>query len=384
MINTCTVTLVADRKARKLIRGVARPNPSAVVAVTGCYAEGVGRAVLRAMPEVDLVRGTSDRALLPEAVLLELRRRRAMGLLRPSDQPAQPAEPRVRAMLKVQDGCEHVCGFCIVPAVRGGHRSRPHDEVMDEARRRIDGGARELVLCGIRLGAYGWDQPERRGSRFLPLARLLDDLAALPGLLRLRLSSILPLDVGPELFQQMADLPPVCEHTHLPLQSGDDEVLRRIGRGYTTRRYAALAEQARAAMPGLALATDLLVGYPGETAEQFGRTLDFCRRMAFADLHIFAYSPRPGTRAASLDDDVAPAEKQARSRALHDLRDELRVQFRAGREGREAEILVEQAGNQRITGLTRDYLRVAARGSARLGELTTVRLGADSYFSSEV
>lgn len=378
------MTLVADRKARKLIRGVARPNPSAVVAVTGCYAEGVGRAVLQAMPEVDLVRGTSDRALLPEAVLLELRRRRAMGLLRPVDGPATSAEPRVRAMLKVQDGCEHVCGFCIVPAVRGGHRSRPHSEVMDEARRRIDAGARELVLCGIRLGAYGWDQPDRRGSRFVPLLRLLDDLAALPGLLRLRLSSILPLDVGPDLFRHLADLPPVCEHLHLPLQSGDDELLRRIGRGYTTRRYAALVEQARAAMPGLALASDVLVGYPGETDEQFGRTLEFCRRMAFADLHIFAYSPRPGTPAAALVDDVPPAEKQARSRALHELRDELRQRFRAGREGGDAEILVERAHDHRVFGLTRDYLRIEAGGAAQPGALITVPLSADSYVSSEV
>ncbi|NUQ00182.1 MAG: MiaB/RimO family radical SAM methylthiotransferase [Armatimonadetes bacterium] len=374
VVNTCTVTLVADRKARKLVRGVARANPQAVVAVTGCYAEGVGRAVLEAMPEVDLVRGNREREVLPQAVLLELRRRQALGLMRLVASGPEPTAPRIRAMLKVQDGCSHVCGFCIVPAVRGGLRSRRPGEVLDEVRRKVDEGVREFVLCGIRLGTYGWDWPERRGSRFRPLSELLLALAGIPGVARLRLSSILPLDVGPDLFALMADLPQVCEHLHLPLQAGDDQTLRRMGRGYRVGRFAALAAEARRWMPGLALATDVLVGYPGETAAQFANTLAFCRDMAFADMHIFSYSPRPGTPAAALPDDVGPAEKQARSQALHALRDELRQRYRQPLVGQTVEVLVEECGPAWVEGLTRTYIRCRAQGRAALGTTTTVRV----------
>jgi threonylcarbamoyladenosine tRNA methylthiotransferase MtaB len=373
VVNTCTVTLVADRKARKLVRSVARGNRQAVLAVTGCYAQGTSRALLEAMPEVDLVRGTAEQELLPEAVLLELRRRDALGLLTPR-QAAAPRPQRVRAMLKVQDGCNHVCSYCIVPTVRGGHRSRRPEDVLDEVHRRVDEGVRELVLCGIRLGAYGWDWPERRGSRFRPLLGLLERIATVPGVARLRLSSVLPLDVGPDLFRVMAELPPVCEHLHLPLQSGDDGVLRRMGRGYRTSRFAALVERAREAMPGVALASDVMVGYPGETRAEFAHTLDFCRQVAFADMHVFSYSPRPGTAAAELPDDVPPTVKQRRSQALHALRDDLRYSFRTPLAGRTVEILVEAADDGWVAGLTRDYVRLRAPGRAAPGALVEVHV----------
>jgi len=382
IVNTCTVTLVADRKARKLVRGVAARNESAVVAVTGCYAEGLGRAVLEAMPEVDVVRGTHDRASLPEAVLLELRKREALGLLRPVGGDDRAPEPRVRAMLKVQDGCRHYCAYCIVPSVRGPLTSRRHDDVVAEARDRVRGGVRELVLCGIRLGAFGVDWPERRGSRFAPFERLVSELAGVEGLARLRLSSVLPLDCGPKLFAVMAAAPTVCEHLHLPLQSGDDTTLRRMGRGYTTRRFRSLVDAAREHLGDVALATDVMVGFPGETRRQFEHTLAFCETVGFADMHVFSYSPRPGTRAAEWVDDVPPAEKAARSQALCDLRDELRRRYYGRRLGRTVEMLVESydAHHDEIEGLTREYVRVRAKASplARpaLGCLASVRLNA--------
>ncbi len=374
VVNTCTVTLVADRKARKLVRQVARANPQAVIAVTGCYAEGLGRTLFERLPEVEVVRGTPDRDALPAAVPLDLRRRRALGLL-PDLTGAVPAPAsRPRAMLKVQDGCEHVCSYCIVPSVRGGHRSRPLDAVLHEARRRLDAGARELVLCGVRLGAYGWDRPGRQGSRFTPLVDLTTALGQLAGLRRLRLSSILPLDVGPQLFAHLASIPAVCEHLHLPLQSGDDALLRAMRRGYTTTRFEALCDQAREHLGDLAIATDVMVGHPGESVAAFEQTLAFCQRVGFADMHLFQYSARPGTAAAALADDVSPAEKQARSRALQQLRDELRTAFAARRLGRETAILVETSDDGCLAGLTRDYLRVEAPGQARVGDEVPVRL----------
>ncbi|MBI5830917.1 MAG: MiaB/RimO family radical SAM methylthiotransferase [Armatimonadetes bacterium] len=380
VVNTCTVTLVADRKARKLVRQVAARNESAVVAVTGCYAEGLGRAVLEAMPEVDVVRGTHDRASLPEAVLLELRKRVALGLLRPLDGAPATLEQRVRAMLKIQDGCRQYCAYCIVPSVRGPLTSRRHDDVLAEARDRVRGGVRELVLAGIRLGAFGVDWPDRRGSRFAPLERLVSELGQIENLARVRISSVLPLDCGANLFATMAATPAVCTHLHLPLQAGDDTTLRRMGRGYTTRRFRALVDAARAHLGDLALATDVMVGFPGETRRQFEHTLAFCEAVGFADMHVFSYSPRPGTRAAEWPDDVPPAEKAARSGALCDLRDDLRRRYYERRLGRTDEVLVEShdEATDEVEGLTREYVRVRARVSlaARpaLGSLVPMRL----------
>lgn len=374
VVNTCTVTLVADRKARKLVRGLARRNPAAVVAVTGCYVEGTGRALFEAMPEVDVVKGHTDQSLLPEAVLLELRKRNAMGLLREAD--SAPAGRRVRAMLKVQDGCSHVCGFCIVPSVRGPMVSRRLDDVLDEVREKVDAGVAEFVLCGIRLGAYGWDWSDRRGSRFRPLQQLATAIAALPGVQRLRLSSILPLDIGPDLFAVLADLPPVCEHLHLPLQSGDDGVLKAMGRGYTVARFRHLVDQAREQLGDLCLATDVLAGYPGESEAAFEHTLATCEAVGFGDLHVFGYSPRPGTRAADLPD-LDPIIKQERVDRLLALRDELRAAFATRRLGTASEVLVEQhLPDGSVEGLTRDYLRVRCPGPAALGDLLPVRLDA--------
>ena len=374
LVNTCTVTLVADRKARKLVRGLTRRNPRAVVAVTGCYVEGAGRALFEQLPEVDVVKGQADQELLPEAVLLELRKRTAMGLLSPLEQPVDAAATRNRAMLKVQDGCSHVCGFCIVPAVRGAMVSRRLADVLDEVRAKVDAGVSEFVLCGIRLGAYGWDWPARRGSRFKPLNQLITAIAALPGVIRMRLSSLLPLDVGPDLFAGLADLPPVCEHLHLPLQSGDDGVLKAMGRGYTAQRFGYLVDQAREHLGDLCLATDVLAGYPGESEAAFENTLQVCEQAGFADLHVFGYSQRPGTRAAELDD-LDPRVKQLRVDRLIELRDSLRRSFRARRVGRPAEILVEKvADDGTVEGLTRDYLRVRCPGPAAMSELLPIRL----------
>ncbi|HIE51695.1 MAG TPA: tRNA (N(6)-L-threonylcarbamoyladenosine(37)-C(2))-methylthiotransferase MtaB [Armatimonadetes bacterium] len=359
IINTCTVTQTADAKGRKVISAARHRNPQAVVAVCGCYAEAAREEVQR-LPGVAVVVGTHDRARLPDLVLAELQRRQTapQSALLPSQGEVQSIYPRPRALLKVQDGCNHVCSFCIVPRVRGRQRSRPLPEVVAEARRRVAHGARELVLTGVRLGAYGQDWPERRSSRFQPLIDLLYALHEIENLARLRLSSLLPLDVSPRLLEAMAALPKVCPHLHLPLQSGDEEVLRRMRRGYRPARFAEIVEQARTLMPDLALTTDVLVGFPGETEEQFQHTYDFCRRMRFSRMHIFKYSPRPGTEAAALPDQIPPAEKERRSRSLHALRDELALAFHQQFVGRRVEVLMETVADGWARGLTPHYVRV--------------------------
>lgn len=377
VINTCTVTAVADRKCRKAIGAARRRNEQAVIAVCGCYSEGF-RTEVEALPGVGVVVGNAGKETLAEAVLSEVQRRVEAGTLIPvagRDQTASKSpSPRARALLKIQDGCNRACSYCIVPRVRGPQRSRSLPEVVAEAERLVGEGYREIVLTGIRLGAYGHDWPDRRSPRWKPLVDLLHALAAVEGLRRLRLSSILPLDVSPALFQAMADLSPVCPHLHLPLQSGDEEVLRRMRRGYRPGRFAELVRQAREARPDLALTTDVMVGFPGETEEQFQNTLRFAEEMRFAKIHVFPYSPRPGTEAAAMEGQIPFAEKERRAAALLELAARLSEEFYRQQVGREVEVLVETVQNGVATGFTDNYVNVRLAGDFTPGSFVRARL----------
>jgi len=378
VINTCTVTQVADGKARKAIRAAHRRNPEAVVAVCGCYAAGAPEEVER-LPGVRVVMGNRDKGMLAEAVLRECRCRtgrvgeeKATGPWSSED----GGRGRTRALLKVQDGCNHVCAFCIVPRVRGPQRSRPPEEVLEEARRLVGSGYQEIVLTGVRLGAYGYDWEGRQGPRDRPLIELLHRLHQLEGLRRLRLSSLLPLDVTPDLLRTLTELPRLCPHLHLPLQSGDDGVLKRMRRGYRTRHFAALVEQARAYRPDLALTTDVMVGFPGETEAEFENTYRFCQQMRFAGMHIFPYSRRPQTEAASLPDQVPPALKERRRAALQALKSQLAADFHRAQIGRTVEVLVETNAGGRASGWTAHYIRVHLEEPARPGTFLQVQVTA--------
>jgi len=377
VINTCTVTAVADRKGRQAIGAARRRNEQAVIAVCGCYAEG-SRAEVEALPGVGVVVGNEGKETLAEAVLSEVRQRVEAGTLVPVARRGQAVSaspfPRTRALLKIQDGCNQVCSYCLVPRVRGPQRSRPLPEVVAEAERLVGEGGREVVLTGVRLGAYGHDWPDRRRPRWEPLVDLLCALTEIPGLRRLRLSSILPLDLSPAFFQALADLSPVCPHLHLPLQSGDEEVLRRMRRGYRPGRFAELVRQAREARPNLALTTDVLVGFPGETEAQFQNTLRFAEEMRFAKIHVFPYSPRPGTAAAEMEGQVPPAEKDRRAAAMRDLAARLSEEFHRQQVGREVEVLVETVQGGVATGFTDNYVRVRLAGDFTPGSFVRARL----------
>jgi threonylcarbamoyladenosine tRNA methylthiotransferase MtaB len=278
-------------------------------------------------------------------------------------------------LLKVQEGCSHVCAFCIVPRVRGPQRSRPRDEVLDEARRLGDAGYREIVLTGVRLGAFGYDWEDRTGPRDRPFIDLLHHLHEIDNLRRLRLSSLLPLDVTPDLLRAMAELPKVCPHLHLPLQSGDDNVLKRMRRGYRTRRFAEIVEQARALMPDLALTTDVMVGFPGETDAEFENTRRFCAEMRFAGMHVFPYSRRPQTEADGRPDQVPPPVKEHRRAILHAFRDQLATDFHRAQVGRTVEVLVE-TGEDGLAGWTAHYVRVRLKEAVVPATFVPVRVTA--------
>ncbi|MDI6869959.1 MAG: tRNA (N(6)-L-threonylcarbamoyladenosine(37)-C(2))-methylthiotransferase MtaB [Bacillota bacterium] len=389
VINTCTVTSLGDKKSRQALRRARRQNPAAVVVAMGCYAQTAPDEVA-SLPGVDVVVGTTGRRRLVELVETARRRKGAAPVPPPPaagaavavapltresefEELGEGAVPeRARATVKVQEGCRQYCSYCKVPYARGPERSRPPAAVRAEVERLVAEGFREVVLTGIHLGSYGRDLPaEPRWD----LARLAGEIARVPGLARLRLSSLEPTDVTDALITLVGENPVLCRHFHLPLQSGDDAILRRMNRHYTTAEYARVVERIRAAVPGAALTTDLIAGFPGETEEHFQRTLAFVREMAFSRLHVFPYSRRRGTPAASFPSQVPEAVKRERAGRLIALGRELSLAFHQPLVGRTVTVLFEEAAGSWWSGLTDTYVRVLALSPVPLGgEIKPVRV----------
>ncbi|MDQ7792287.1 MAG: tRNA (N(6)-L-threonylcarbamoyladenosine(37)-C(2))-methylthiotransferase MtaB [Clostridia bacterium] len=363
VVNTCTVTNIGDRKSRQMIRRAVRTNPDGIVVVTGCYAQ-VASEEVSAIEGVDLVVGTAGRESLVDAVedLAEQRGlRNLVGNIEEANYfeeiPAS-GQGRTRAYIKVQEGCRDFCTYCIVPYARGPLRSCPADGVIEQARRLIESGFRELILTGTHLGAYGRDCPAE-GT----LADLVARLAVIPGLARLRLSSVEPADIEPELIDVLAKHDTVCPHLHIPLQSGSDSVLERMGRRYDTADFALLVDAARRTVRDLSVTTDVMVGFPGETAEEFDQSLRFVEEIVFAGLHVFKYSPRKGTPAADYPDQISGAEKENRSRKMIALGKRLKTEFASRYVEKAVEVLAEETVGEGLwTGYTPNYIRTVGNG----------------------
>lgn len=379
VINTCTVTHTADADARQLVRAAHRRCPDARIVVTGCYAQMSGDE-LRAMPEVSHVVGNADKASLP-ALLRELsglaaeptpRHREWAPSLRDAARIRALPEGKSRPFVKIQDGCDYVCSYCIIPAARGKNRSLPLDEVTETIRRYGQLGAKEVVLTGIHVGHFGRDMRPRRN--LLDLLKIIEAERLVP---RVRISSIEPNELRTDLLDFAAASETVCPHFHVPLQSGSDEVLRQMRRVYTTRFYAGMTEAIRARMPHAALGIDVIVGFPGETARAFDETVRFLRSLDFTYLHVFPYSPRAGTDAAMMVDQVPPEEKKERGEILRQLSDERRQAYYQSQVGRDAQMLVEErrARSGRLRGFTETYVAVELDGPDALRDtLQPVRL----------
>jgi threonylcarbamoyladenosine tRNA methylthiotransferase MtaB len=356
VVNTCTVTSESTASSRRLIRKTAEANPQATVVVTGCYAVADPEAV-RAIPGVDLVVDNDGKDRLAELVTAVPSVRRLPLLVRPA-----PAERlRTRVAIKAQTGCDEWCTFCIIPRTRGPLRSYPEEQIVGDVRRQVDRGVREVVLTGVHLGKYGDDRGETDA-----LARLVDRICAIDGLLRLRLSSVLPVQVTPALVARVRDDPKVCRHLHIPLQAGDDQVLEAMHRPYRIAEFLERVEGAKAEIPGLGLSTDVIVGFPGETRRQFEATLAVVERVGFSKLHVFRYSQRPDTPAATMAGQVDVAEKKARARELIALGNELRRRFHEDHVGRTISVLVESAGDGLAEGTSDNYIKVRFPGGPDL------------------
>lgn len=383
VVNTCTVTHLADRKSRQLIRRAKRKNPVSLVVVTGCYAQ-VSPEEVKNIPEVDVVAGThnlNQLVDLVENICREVPAETKYNLVRRfncvqayEELPVLSLPERTRAYVKIQEGCNNFCTYCIIPYARGPLRSRPPEKILDEVTSLTQKGFKEIVLTGIHIGAYGQDL----GSQ-INLTNLLSFLINLPALKRLRLSSIEPQDVNPALIKFIATQSKICRHLHIPLQSGDNEILRNMRRRYIVNEYRDLANLIREQINGVALTTDLIVGFPGETEQQFKNTYLFVQEMAFSRLHVFKYSPRPGTLAATLPGQVKESVKKDRSELLISLGKKLAHSFALQHVGHEVNVLVEEEAPSFypgcLKGFTDNYLTVIFPGPIELrGQIVKVKV----------
>jgi threonylcarbamoyladenosine tRNA methylthiotransferase MtaB len=395
VVNTCSVTHVADRKSRQWLRRAARANPDALVVATGCYAES-GHDTLEEMPEVGVIVGYKAKDDLLSLVLDRLPGYAPpeSNLVEKSDSQRTPSwaggeegdlgpdyAGRTRAMVKVEDGCNDFCTFCIIPFTRGMPRSTPTNEVVRTVNARLAEGFKEIVLTGVHMGKYGQDHAQRKLSaadpteaRDLPgVVRAVLERTAVP---RLRITSLEPTD-GVMMLPLLRDerfARRLVPHLHLPLQSGCDATLERMKRDYTTEEFASVVAQLREALPGISITTDLIVGFPGETDEEWRQTLDFVQRMEFAKVHVFPYSRRPGTPASQMEGQVPPDVAQTRTHEAIALSARLEAAYAVRHLGQHLPVLWEQEQDGVWVGLTGNYMRVRARSSLYLHNKITPAL----------
>ncbi|MDA0336170.1 MAG: tRNA (N(6)-L-threonylcarbamoyladenosine(37)-C(2))-methylthiotransferase MtaB [bacterium] len=379
VVNTCTVTGSGDADSRRAVRRARRQQPNAMVVATGCYAQRRPDDLLQA--GASLIVGNGDKAALVHTVVDRLAGLTPLPMFDPAERPQTEHflqidrvvdGGRTRGTLQIQDGCDEHCTYCIIPTVRGAGVSRPAEEVVAQARRMVDSGYRELALTGVHSGSYGYDTDDPGA-----LVALLRQLEGIDGLQRIRLNSVEPGYVTDELIDYAATSTHFCRHLHIPLQSGDDRILRRMGRGYSTAEYGRRLQQIAAAIPGCALGADVMVGFPGETDEHHATTRAFLDSLPLTYLHVFSYSMRDGTPAERLPGHATPQMKTTRARDLINLGLAKRLIFHESHIGCRVRVLTETIGDDSVaTGLTDNYLRVryAAAGQTVSNQFDTVRI----------
>ncbi|OWZ83121.1 tRNA (N(6)-L-threonylcarbamoyladenosine(37)-C(2))-methylthiotransferase MtaB [Natranaerobius trueperi] len=363
VINTCTVTNLADKKSRQYIRRVKRNNPESVVAAIGCYVQANPEKV-KEIQDIDIVLGTDNRKSLVKMVedVLANKTGKKLELLAPTRKREGFEElsitsfkeiKRSRHFLKVQEGCDRFCSYCIVPYARGELRSRAPKEVIKEVERAIEAGFKEIVLTGINLGAYG-----RETSEYPDLSGLVETIIGIDKEFRIRLSSCEPQEITPELIDLVTESSKVCSHLHIPLQNGDDEILSKMNRSYTTDDYYNLITDIKKKNPLIALSTDVMVGFPGEKEYHFENTKDFLDKVGFSSLHVFQYSPRKYTKAAKLNEQVQNKVKKQRSDSLIKISKQLSKRYQRNFVGEVVDVLVERVERDYSEGLSGNYLNV--------------------------
>lgn len=378
VINTCTITNLGDRKSRQFIRRAKNKNPEAVIAVVGCYAQTAPEEVM-GIDEVDIVIGTKDRNKIVELSHQVIEKREKINIVTDimkqhefEEMKIENIEGKTRAFLKIQEGCNQFCSYCIIPYARGPIRSRKLDAVLSEVEKLSKNGFKEVVLTGIHVASYGKDIGEIR------LIDVIEKVHEVVGIERIRLSSIEPTIMTKDFLDRLIKLPKVCDHFHLSLQSGSDSVLKRMNRKYTTKEYKKIAELIREYMPNVGITTDIIVGFPGETEEEFIETCKFVDDIGFSRIHVFPYSPRKGTPASRHKNQISGDIKHQRSKELIKIGEENTQKFNNKFIGTTLNVLFEErakSDSEFIEGYTTNYIRVLSKGSNSLeGKILPVKL----------
>ncbi|MDU5338311.1 MAG: tRNA (N(6)-L-threonylcarbamoyladenosine(37)-C(2))-methylthiotransferase MtaB, partial [Staphylococcus epidermidis] len=382
VINTCTVTNTGDKKSRQIIRRAIRQNPDAVVCVTGCYAQ-TSSAEIMEIPGVDIVVGTQDRHKLLDYIQQFQDERQpinGVGNIMKNRTYEELEVPyftdRTRASLKIQEGCNNFCTFCIIPWARGLMRSRDPEKVVEQATQLVNSGYKEIVLTGIHTGGYGQDLKNYN------LAQLLRDLDTIEGLERIRISSIEASQLTDEVIDVIGNSNKVVRHLHIPLQSGSDDVLKRMRRKYTMAHFSERLTKLHQALPDLAVTSDVIVGFPGESEEEFQETYDFIVNHHFSELHVFPYSPRIGTPAARMDNQIDEETKNVRVHKLISLSNQLAKEYASKFEDEVLEVIPEEMGEEphTLVGYADNYMKVRFEGDDSLiGQIVKVKIVKANY-----
>ena len=358
IINTCTVTSMSDRKSRQIIRRAKKKNPDAIIAVTGCYAQTAPDNVLK-IDGVNIVIGTNERHRIVELVEnlnITSKQSEVYDIMKNhefEELSITSYSERTRAYIKIQEGCNQFCSYCIIPYARGPIRSREPQKVIDEIKTLANNGFSEIILTGIHVASYGLDLNNMDLGKLLILVNEID------GVKRIRLSSIEPMTLNDAFIQSISSCTKLCHHFHLSLQSGCDETLKRMNRKYSTAEYKSIVDGLRKNYPDVAITTDIMVGFPGETDDEFKKTMDFTNSISFADAHIFQYSPRQGTPAAKRKDQIPPETKEKRSKIIAEITQKSRDKFLESFIGKTLEVLFEQPhGKDFYEGKTGNYITV--------------------------
>lgn len=365
VVNTCTVTHLSDRKCRQMLRKTKKINSDSILVAMGCYAQIAADKIKDQVEEIDIIVGTNKRSEIVNLVdQFEKEKRQTINIVSNIMNIDEFEEMRItdmgertRVYIKVQEGCNNYCSYCIIPYTRGKIRSRKEEQVVEEVTKLVGMGFKEFILTGIHVLAYGKDLGNTN------LIQLLKRVHAIDGVERIRMSSIEPVAITDEFIEALNEMPKVCHHFHLSLQSGSETVLRRMNRKYTASEYKASVDRLRQLWPDVAITTDIIVGFPGETEEEFLETVAFVKDIQFAQIHIFPFSPREGTPAAKMKSQVTPEIKEHRVKILSEVERDLRLAYMKQFVGQELEVLFEKHHDDKVTGYTSNYLKVQVSGN---------------------
>lgn len=374
IINTCTVTNMSDRKSRQMLRRMKEKNPSTIVVAVGCYAQ-VAKNELAKIPEIDLVLGNNEKVEIVKYVeeyinnhINNVELDDVMYSKEFSDFGDVTYTEKTRAVIKIQDGCDRFCSYCIIPYARGRVRSRKPENIISEITQIASKGIKEVVITGIHIASYGKDFAMSKDSKLTNyrLIDLLEEINEIQGIQRIRLGSIEPLLITVEFVERLKKLEKICHHFHLSLQSGCDETLKRMNRRYTTEQFKEIVRLLRNAYSDVNLTTDIIVGFPGETDEEFNKTYQFLKEIKFYKMHVFKYSPRKGTKAAVMLNQINGDIKEERSKKLIELSDRNEIEYNKSYIGKNVEVLFEEEKDGMYKGHTQNYIMVYCQSKEKL------------------